>query len=227
MTATGMSPSAAGRSPAALAVRALFALGLAFLAWQALHFFVRDPVRYLTHYTPETYHRYWPRRIVLVLHILGGSVALLTGPFQLWTGLRRRNLTVHRMLGLAYITGILFAGASAFYLAFFAEPLSLGVPLFALASVWWITVGMAFLAIRRKQIDSHRQWMIRGYVVTFAFVSFRYLTGLPLFTSLGDERFTAIGWLCWIVPLVITEVALQWRRTVGPPKRRVAAPLQH
>jgi uncharacterized membrane protein len=224
MTATDFSAPAGTRSSAALAARAIATLLVAFLAWEMVHFFLRDPWHYIADYTPKSFDRFWSHRFVLLPHIAGGTIALFTGPFQLWSGLRRRNLSVHRATGYAYIAGIFLAGGTAFYLALFAMPRFSGIPLFAMATAWWTTVAMAFVAIRRKQIDAHRQWMIRGYVITFAFVTFRYIADLPVFAPLGDERFMVVGWMCWTIPLFITEVALQWRRTLGPAKRRV--PLQ-
>ena len=41
----------------------------------------------------------------LFLHINGGMLALLTGPWQFWTGLRQRNLTIHRWTGRLVSSG--------------------------------------------------------------------------------------------------------------------------
>ena len=49
-----------------------------------------------TSYSPEVYSNYWPERGWLILHILGGTVALFTGPVQFLTGLRRRKMRLHR-----------------------------------------------------------------------------------------------------------------------------------
>jgi uncharacterized membrane protein len=158
---------------------------------------------------------YWPRRYVLLLHIVGGLTALLAGPFQLWSGLRQRVPRVHRVVGYCYITGVALAGGSAFALAWYAEPRDFGVALAALAVAWWTCIGMAFAAIRRRRIDQHRQWMIRGYVVTFSFVSFRWLVGLPVWDFLGDAAPATAVWLCWVLPLLFTEVVLQWRQVAA------------
>ena len=60
--------------------------------------------------------------------------------------------------------------------------------------------------------------MLRSYVVAFGFVTFRLMLISPLFTGLGSvpERLTVLLWLSWTVPLLITEVALQWKRSVVP-----------
>lgn len=203
------------RPPVRQVLQALAVAAIALLAYEALRFYLRDPVHYMFDYTQKSFGVYWPHRLALLCHIAGGTLALFFGPFQLWSGLRRWNLRVHRVTGYLYIAGVAVAGAAAFYLGFFTQPRDFGIALWGLATAWWITVGMAFLAIRRRQIPAHREWMIRGYVVTFAFVAFRWAVDLPIFASLGDSRFATVGWLCWVLPLLIAEVFLQWRRTVG------------
>lgn len=56
--------------------------------------------------------------------------------------------------------------------------------------------------------------MIRSYVLTFAFVNFRWWIDFPLISSAGTaaERLITISWLGWALPLFATEVALQWKR---------------
>jgi hypothetical protein len=201
----------------------LVVLVVATLAYQALHFWTRDPLHYIVDHTERSFGAYWPRRWWLLLHIGGGTLALFMGPFQLWSGLRSRFLHVHRITGLLYVIGVGVGGAAGFYMSFFSEPRDFGVALFMLAFAWWLTVGMAFLAIKRRRIDAHKEWMIRGYVVTFAFVAFRYLVDLPVFAPLGAARASTVGWLCWVVPLLVTEAVLQWRRTVGPMHKSFAA----
>ena len=113
-----------------------------------------------------------------------GLAAPVTGPFQLWSGLRRWNLPLHQITGHLYLAGVALAGCAAFFLAAYAEPHDFGVTLAGLAMAWWLCVGMAFVAIRRRRIEAHRQWMIRGYVLTLTFVTFRYLVDLPLWAPL-------------------------------------------
>jgi hypothetical protein len=97
------------------------------------------------------------RQGVMVVHIIGGLAAILIGPFQFSSQIRRRFLNVHRWSGRSYLVGIFLAGASAFYLSFFAKQASFGIALFALAAVWWLATGLAFIAVRRRRISAHRQ----------------------------------------------------------------------
>ena len=158
---------------------------------------------------------YWPRRLPLWLHIGGGSLALLLGPINLWLGETRRRLPWHRSLGFGYLAGVAVGTAAAFYLSF-TTPLGwvFGSALFTLAIVWTITTGMAFLAISRRAIVQHREWMIRSYVITLAFVFFRIIYAFTEAQQIGTvtERLGVAAWSCFALTPVLTEVALQWRK---------------
>ena len=117
-----------------------------------------------------------PRRGWLMLHIAGGAVALLSGPLQLWLGLSNRAIAWHRRLGIIYVTAVAIGSIGAFYLAAHTDGgWVFGAGLAGLGVAWLSTTGLAFLAIKRLLIDQHKEWMIRSYVVTFAFVFFRML----------------------------------------------------
>jgi hypothetical protein len=157
---------------------------------------------------------YWPRRGWLLTHIAGGLIALLTGPVQLWLGVHNVKMEVHRKLGLVYIAGMVIGSIGAIGLAFQTDGgLIFGSGLFFLALAWIATTSLAFMAIKKNLVDQHREWTIRSYVVTFAFVTFR--AGQVALVGRGVELQTAIGlmaWACWAVPLLVTEVVLQGRR---------------
>lgn len=125
---------------------------------------------------------------------------------------------MHRFTGRLYLAGGALGAAAAFDMSFNSVvSWTFGVTGFTMASAWTICTAMAFAAIRRRQVQAHREWMIRGYVVLFGFVVFR-----ALFAELGtlQERLTAIMWLCWVAPLLVAKVVLQWRRTFGPLERK-------
>jgi hypothetical protein len=83
---------------------------------------------------------------------------------------------------------------------------------------------MAIVAVRRGAIEQHQEWMIRSYVVTFAFVTFRSLWSILQRAGVGttQEQLGVASWFCWAVPLLILEVALQGRRILGPRHVRAA-----
>jgi hypothetical protein len=75
-----------------------------------------------------------------------------------------------------------------------------------------ITTAMAYYSVRHRAIAQHREWMIRSYVVTLAFVFFRVgFEVLNHYDVTEPERSMALAWGCWAVPLLLTEPLLQLR----------------
>jgi hypothetical protein len=68
--------------------------------------------------------------------------------------------------------------------------------------------------MRSARIQIHKEWMVRAYVVTFAFVTFRLLNDYGPTSHLqpANDRAITIGWASWVLPLLVTEVILQLRR---------------
>jgi len=189
---------------ATISIAALLAIG--FFADAALPYLTLDAGKLA---------RYWPRRWWVLAHIAAGSVALLTGPVQLWLGLSGQRMRVHRRLGLAYVASVAIGSAAAFVLVAHTDlGWVFGSGLTGLGVAWIVTTAMAVAAIRRGWIEQHREWMIRSYVVTFGFVTFRVLWRLLQAAGVGTlpEQLAACSWFCWAVPLLVTEAVLQGRK---------------
>jgi hypothetical protein len=74
---------------------------------------------------------------------------------------------------------------------------------------------MAYISVMIRRILQHKEWMIRSYVVTFAFVTFRWLNELTVVKNLMpefEERGPTVIWLSWTILLLITEIALSWKK---------------
>jgi uncharacterized membrane protein YozB (DUF420 family) len=195
-----------------VARQAALAVILGVLVLEAARFYLQSVGHFSRDYNdPAAWGRLWPNWFWLMLHVGGATLALFCGPFQLWSGLRNRHLSIHRWTGRLYVGGVFMGGASAFYLSTFVEPWSFGVALFSLGVAWWFTVGMAFSAIKRHQIEAHKDWMIRGYAVTYSFVTFRMWIGLPVWSAFGSARLAVVLWLSWIAPLLLVELFLRSR----------------
>ncbi len=190
------------------------------LAWGgilslAIGFILKYVFHYYLHYDQASFDPYWPRRGWLLLHITGGTLALLMGPWQFWTGLRRRNLQIHRWTGRLFLVGVAMGVTGATGLSLTTTyGWGFAVGLVGLACAWTVTTGMAYYSIRKGLVEFHKEWMIRAYVVTFAFVTFRVLSDYGPTSRLQPEndRSIIITWVCWVVPLAITEMIFQLRR---------------
>jgi uncharacterized membrane protein len=166
-------------------------------------------------YTAQSYGAYfWSRAHWLLPHVACGLLAVLIGPVQFWSGMRSRYMKAHRIAGRVYVAMVAVGAVASVGMAVQIDNGSgYSVGLCALALAWVTTTGMAFVAIRRRHIAQHKQWMVRSYVVTFAFVTFRLLDesmGAHHIMS-NEERANVLAWACWAVPLLVTEVVLQSR----------------
>ncbi|HUK03115.1 MAG TPA: DUF2306 domain-containing protein [Steroidobacteraceae bacterium] len=185
----------------------LAAAGLWFVGHNVLHY---------VQFNEQTYGPFWPRRFGLALHIVGGLTALSVGIVQIWLGLTGRTRGQHPVLGRVYVCGILLGSAGGFYLALTisSQFSSYAAGLFMLCVAWLVTTGTAIVAVRRHDYEQHREWMIRSYTVTFAFVTFRLFADwlVALHVPSRVEISTTMAWACWAVPLLIAEPLLQLRR---------------
>jgi predicted membrane protein DUF2306 len=185
-------------------------------------FVLKYVFRYYLHYQEAAFTdptrgaaNYWAMRRWLLMHITGGMLALLTGPWQFWTGFRVRYSRLHRWTGRVFLCAVAIGSVGAFRMAIATTfGWAFGTSLFMLATAWVTTAGMAYYAILTRRIQIHKEWMARAYVVTFAFVTFRVLNDYYPGSRLqpDSDRSITMGWASWVVPLLITEVILQLRR---------------
>ena len=199
--ATNLAPAPTGKS---IVEKAFGIAAWVALVSVAIAFILKYVFHYYLHYNPATFDVYWPRRAGLLLHITGGMVALLTGPWQFFTGLTGKRMNVHRYTGRIFLAGVTAGVIGATYLAFTTTfGWAFGFGILGLAAAWASTTAMAYYAIRRGKVEIHKEWMVRAYIVTFAFVTFRVFSDYGPTSHLkpaGDLAVT-LSWACWVVPL--------------------------
>ena len=119
-------------------------------------------------------------------------------------------------MGKIYLISVLIAGADSFFLSvgkmIIAEKnIVFGMGLFMLGVVWLLSAGMAYWAARSRNFVQHREWMVRCFVVTCAFVTFRLFAKM-MSDGFGVDFGTALqvmSWACRAIPLVVAEIFLQ------------------
>ena len=158
---------------------------------------------------------FWPRAPILLPHLMGGLVAIVIGPFQFWSRIRNNYPKVHRISGRIYLSAVLVGALGGMGLAVTSGVnVSYAAGLFALAIAWLLTSGMALASIRRRNFVQHKQWMIRSYVVTFAFVTFRLVGDMLMYFGIGEPaQYSAmLAWGCWAIPLLLAEAVIQGKQ---------------
>ncbi len=145
-------------------------------------------------------------------HVIGGGIALMTGAFQFFPKFRQKRITWHRFLGRIYVIACAWGGISGLGIALYATggPLA-KVGFTGLALLWLYTTTMAYTTIKQRNVEAHREWMLRSYALTFAAVTLRLQ--LPFYMSvLAMDFYTAyrmVSWSCWVPNLLLIEWFIQ------------------
>lgn len=157
---------------------------------------------------PEMAAAFDEHRLLITVHAIGASVALLLGPLQFLDHLRARAPRAHRMLGYLYLVlGVGVGGTAGVMLARFSfGGLVSHVGFGTLGCLWLFTGFMALAAAKRRHFDAHRLWMERNFALTLAAVTLRLY--VPASVAAGvrfEEFYPAVAWLCWVPNLIVVE----------------------
>ncbi|SEA66919.1 Predicted membrane protein [Chitinophaga terrae (ex Kim and Jung 2007)] len=161
--------------------------------------------------TPEALGKYYDQRWFLVAHITAGGGALVTGLVQFWPKLRQYSMKLHRYIGYVYLLAILVSSLSALVLASTTAYMVNWAYAFTLqvwASVWISSSFIAWYTAVKKQFKLHKEWMIRSYLVTVAFLISGYVYKIPYVQQLGSFEAVTVPlfWMGWALPLYTYEI---------------------
>ena len=169
----------------------------------------------------EAPYLYNNHRFVLLFHIACGIVALVLGLFQFVPSLRSSRPTLHRTMGMFYVSSVVLSGITGFPLSFMMyaahspaiRPLFIPtlVGLASLSIAWPLTTVMALTRAKQHRFADHRAWMIRSYALTFAAPTARLLA--PVLFLLTSDIVLAINvtFVSWPLNFLVAELLI--RRT--------------
>jgi uncharacterized membrane protein YozB (DUF420 family) len=181
--------------------------------------------------TPDN-ARFFASPVPVVLHAITVSVYSILGAFQFAPGFRRRRRAWHRRAGrLLVLCGLLGALSGLWMTVFYPKPDDVGVLLTGIRLVfgtaWLVFLVLGFNAIRRRDVNGHRAWMIRAFAIGLgAGTQAVALTGWLVAVGTPDRLSKALLMLAaWLVNLAVAEWII--RRQVKPvrPAVRVDAVL--
>jgi uncharacterized membrane protein len=160
--------------------------------------------------------RYLRHPGIALVHMLPGLFFLAGGSLQFVTRIRRRNIRIHRRLGwvlatLAATSG-LFALIVSFTLPAFGGLTTQTATVF-FGAIFLFALIKAIRHIRRKEIQRHREWMIRVYALAMGVATIRLFVGS--FVGLGRRFEDAFGpsfWLGFAVNLLVAEIWINHTR---------------
>jgi len=159
-------------------------------------------------------------RWLTTMHILPGLLFMVLGPLQFVRRLRARHPKMHRWIGRVFLAAAAIVGVTALAMG---PRLAIGGPLETAATTvfglyFLFALGKAFLAIRRRRIALHREWMLRGFAVGLAVATIRPIIGVFFATSrltgLGPRQFFGIAfWLGFTLQTLAAEAWIRYTRT--------------
>lgn len=183
-----------------------------FLTWLFMH-----GADHFLLLTPEALGKYFKLKWVLIAHITAGGGALVLGFVQFWPKLRNFSWKLHRIIGFLYLLAILLSSSCAVILAFttayevnWAYAFSLQV----WVSVWISATAIAYYAIIKRNVNLHKEWMVRSYIVTLAFIISGLAIKIPYVQNLGTfaDISPSLFWMGWSVPLYVYQIVLSSKK---------------
>ena len=161
------------------------------------------------------YHLDW-WRISFYIHVFSSPFVIISGVGQFSRRILKSFPKFHRTSGKVYVFGVLLvSGPSGFLLGLYANAGYIPQISFVLLSLLWIFFTLiAFLQIRKRNIESHSKWMLRSYALCLSAITLRLLA--YIFDLTGMEftprvNYAIISWLSWTVNLLVAEILILYK----------------
>lgn len=130
---------------------------------------------------PGEFFVFMTRKAPIRAHVIVICPWAIIGSLQFVPAIRANNIDYHKVFGRIYLLFCLAISITGIIMT----PYSLGGDLggqlatFTLFMAFVVTFTMGFISIKRKQIQSHREWMMRSYSVGVSVIVIRIF--MPLF----------------------------------------------
>jgi uncharacterized membrane protein len=160
----------------------------------------------------DNFPLYYP---MLLVHMAGGTVAMLTVVLQVWPWLRQHHPKVHRVTGRVYLVATLVTIVFGLVIVWWA-PMAGKVGALTLLLFWLGVTAVAYDAVRRGDYRKHRRFMLYSFAVAtnnmwgaFFLMAITWLK-VPL-----DMNYFAEGarWIPWVGNVFLVQWWLD--RTAG------------
>ena len=168
--------------------------------------------------------RFAEHRTLTRWHIFPGGLFIVLAPLQFAGSLRRRFPVLHRWSGRFLLAVGSIAAVTGLWFGIFLPIGGVGEStIIALVGILFlVAIGRAFRAIRRSDVVSHREWMLRAFSVMMAVPAIRVMGALldvalaP--AGISSARLFVIDlWVSWALVVGMTEWWIRHTRSVSRP----------
>lgn len=162
--------------------------------------------------------RFFASPVPVVAHILGATTYLVLGALQFVPRLRRGRPSWHRIAGRILVPAGLIAALSGMWMGvFYPRPEYDMVVRLVFGAAMAVSILLGLRAILRRDLATHRAWMIRGYAIgigagtqVFTALVWVLVTGGAVADGPTTSALLVAGWL---INLVVAEIVI--RRSVN------------
>lgn len=134
-----------------------------------------------------------------VCHVVCGGIVLVLAPFQFSTRVRQRHARFHRRSGRFLLLAVVPAASTGLALGALSphEDLAARFAVALFGMIFLVAAGRAFLAVRRYDFITHREWMIRMVAIGVGIATVR-IVGLALSFIAHATPLQLIGESFWL-----------------------------
>lgn len=195
------------------------------LTFNTVHYFIYDTTYgFLAEKQAELQNPLWA--ISFYVHIATATVCLMVPVFQFLVRITKATHRWHVILGRGYVwSTLLFVCPTGTYMALFAKG-GLGAQTGFMAQgillAWFTWKG--YQSIKKHQLNTHVEWMVRSYAIATAALTFRLYHLIFIFLGLEyNANYTAAQWISVVGNLLLAEFIISYIRSRR--QRKAAQPI--
>jgi uncharacterized membrane protein len=165
--------------------------------------------------------RFAAHPVVTLLHVLPGAGFLLLAPLQFSARIRRRHIRIHRWSGRVLLVAAIIGAFTGLYFGLLMPYGGWGeaAPVAIFGGLFLAAIARGYVAIRRRQVARHREWMIRVFALAIAIATVRIVAGVLdiAFAPAGfppRQLFVISLWTGWLITLTVAELWIRHTRPV-------------
>ena len=169
--------------------------------------------------------RYLQNPLATWMHVVPGLIFLIVGPLQFSRTIRARWIRLHRILGRVFIVTGVFLVVISFGIVFMFPTIGgvvTAVANFTFGLLLIFALIKAFLHVRRREINLHREWMIRAFAIGLGASTIRLF--IVAFVGIAnaqiEEIFGISFWMGFTLNLLVAEL---WIRHIRAQNKTVGA----
>ncbi len=155
---------------------------------------------------PQSYNPgFYENPITTWIHVLPGLLFMVLAPLQLSSKIRSKFLAFHKWVGRVFVFSSILVGISAFLIVFNfpyshynddIPNISEQLPDVFFGSLFIIFTALGYYHIKKKNIEKHREYMIRVFSIGLGISLFRVL--MVATAIFGQSPLEFIGLFFWI-----------------------------